>query len=423
MGLQSAPSGLLLRYSRSHRLAVGSRERQRSGYIDSEGEDEEDIREPPPANYTCHRCGQVGGQPESHWIYECPTNEDPDHMKKVRTAKGVPRDFLKKFDSVEEAQEHSAGGVTFTLPGHSGHYIIAHEASYTDRKLRVGDTVQEKVVTAFTEGAKRVESSLKCPLCNQTFRNAILAPCCGATFCSDCVIDRLSHSSTESRCPGCRKEVYAHQLIPNEQIRNQVEQVARASRADAVAKEKEKEKQALPKAFEVPDSLKHRVNHRQKHSGDDSAPLALTNDAFDQTALASWSPLGFGPMLSFQQFSEWQRLARGSLPSQAKEPFEDWQNRMREAHLPAMPVAETPALPSHLPDPANTDVLLSKEGFEEMQRLMRESKSRAQGPAALVEQKANHRREHKEKKEKKEKRLRSEVGDDARQHKRTRAEK
>jgi len=398
----ASSSNALLRYSRSYRLAVGSRQRQRDGYdigsdLDDDDALQEEAREPPPVNYTCHRCGQVGGKPESHWIWECPTNEDPDHMKKVRTAKGIPRDFLRKVATVEEGQEQSAGGVTFTLPGHSGHYIVSHEATYEDKKLRVGDTVQEKVITAFTDGAKKVEESLKCPLCHQLFRQAILAPCCGATFCSDCVVDRLAHSSVEnSSCPGCGKEVYAHQLIANEDIRKQVEQISRASKAMALASQKDKEK---PKAFELDAALKDRVNRPRKHaasavddqsaapdkqdassSGDTNKPQGKHSSApggFQGTSTPLWQPLGFGPALSAEQFAAWQQAIRAGIHPQAKSQFEEWQQRMRSA---------APAAP---PPP-------SKESFQEWQKMLREGK-KATGDSPPT-------RDRKRKRDKKEKR-------------------
>jgi len=390
----SAPAGAMVRYSRSYRLAVGNRARQREGY--DVGSDEEDLLEapePPPPNYTCHRCGQVGGKPESHWIWECPTNEDPDHMKKVRTAKGIPRDFLRKVASVEEGQELSAGGVTFTLPGHSGHYIVAHEASYEDKKLRVGDTVQEKVVTAFTDGAKRVEESLRCPLCHQMFRQATLSPCCGATFCSDCVIDRLAKSDSveNSRCPGCGKEVLAHQLIANEDIRKQVEQITRASKAMAIATQKEKER---PKAFEVDAALKDRINRPHKHAADEAQGageklLALADGpaAADVSPLvANWHPLGFAPVLTVEQFSTWQQLVRAGVTQAARDRFEDWQRQMRGGQ----PAPAPPAPPS-------------KETFEEWQKQLREGKRAPPGPGnEEASPGREHKRSKKEKKEKKE---------------------
>jgi len=375
----SSSSGAMLRYSRSYRLAIGSNARQQAGYdaLDADDLAIEDIKEPPPANYTCHRCGMMGGREESHWIWDCPTNDDPDYVKKVRTAKGIPREFLRKVATVEEGQEQSAGGVTFTLPGHTGHYIYSHESTYEDKKRRVGDTVQEKVVTAFTAGATRVEESLKCPLCHQIFRQAILAPCCGATFCSDCVVDRIAHSSVDdSRCPGCGREVYAHQLVANEDIRKQVEQVSRATKANALATQKAAEP---PKMFELDASLKDRVNRPRKHAmgapDEDAdrpaggAPLAIADAAQEGVSgavAALWLPLGFGPMLTAEHFAEWQRAARGpasgggALPPGAKERFEDWQRRMREVVAPPLPPP-------------------SRESFEEWQRSLREGGGRWPG--------------------------------------------
>mmetsp|Transcript_114902 Transcript_114902/g.199096 ORF Transcript_114902/g.199096 Transcript_114902/m.199096 type:complete len:407 (-) Transcript_114902:25-1245(-) len=379
----------------------------------------------------------TGGKPESHWIWECPTNDDPDHMKKVRTARGVPREFLRKVESVEAAADVSAGGVVFTLPGHSGHYVYAHEATYEDRKLRVGDTVREKVVSAFTDGAKKVEDSLKCPLCNQIFRQAILAPCCGATFCSDCVVDRLASASVDnSRCPGCRKEVYAHQLIANEDIRKQVEEITRASKATAVAKEKEKQEKERPKVFELTAALKDRVNRPKKFAAaaiEDAPVSALRGDTAgvsetkssvalapvsaatkasaeplqtqrEAAAAPLWQPLGFGPMLSAEQFVEWQRaVSAGPRSARTRELFEDWQRQTREA------------MPAPLPAPP------SKESFEEWKRTLQgpppgaaqPRPAEVAGTTLVAPASLERRKSKKEKKEKKERRSRPETAEDA----------
>eukprot|EP00439_Symbiodinium_sp_Y106_P085120 s1633_g27.t1 len=354
LGLASsgAPSH---RFNRSYNAAASS-DRKQFGY-DGSDEEEEEPAEPPPEGYVCHRCGLTG----SHWVWECPTNDDPEHVKKVRPAKGIPRKWLRKV-TLEEAEEKSAGGVTLVVPGYSGHYIYDHEASAEEKKRIVGDTVQEKVTIAFTQGARRVEESLKCPLCNQMFRQAVLAPC------SDCAIDRLAHSTTESsNCPGCGKEVLVHQLIPNEDIRRQV---TKASKATALAAQKEPQKPQS--GFSMTAALKElattscswsfgvrstcglyptqdRVNRPRKHAEEIAAgdqPLALTDgSAASQPAPPqpppNWQPLAFGPLLTPEQFSRWQQTLRTGDWTNAKAQFEDWQRRVKAA---ASPFGRTPPL-------------------------------------------------------------------------------
>eukprot|EP00913_Durusdinium_trenchii_P001741 g1612.t1 len=130
-----------------------------------------------------------------------------------------------------------------------------------------------------------MEDLLKCPLCHQLFRQAVLAPCCGSTYCSDCAIDRLAHS-IESSCPGCGKEVLVHQLIANEDIRKQVDQVTRASKAAALAAQKESSSPDMqepqqPQSLSFTAALKDRVNRPRKHAeervSDSAPPLALTD--------------------------------------------------------------------------------------------------------------------------------------------------
>jgi len=47
----------------------------------------------------------------------------------------------------------------------------------------------------------------KCALCQLEFRQAIVADCCVALFCSDCVLSRLAGQGSEDGCPGCGAEI------------------------------------------------------------------------------------------------------------------------------------------------------------------------------------------------------------------------
>lgn len=51
--------------------------------------------------------------------------------------------------------------------------------------------VESKAYQRFGVGS--VAEHLRCPLCSQLFRDAVLTPCCGETFCRLCVASRLYH--------------------------------------------------------------------------------------------------------------------------------------------------------------------------------------------------------------------------------------
>lgn len=353
LGMQATATNQLAKYTRSYRLAVAAKQRSKEGYEaigEKPNEELEDIGEPPPPNYTCHRCGMTGGKEESHWIWECPTNDDPNHMKKVRTAKGVPRQFLRKV-SLEEGQKLSAGGVTFQLPGYSGHYIFDHEASYEEKKLRLGETVQEKVLAAFTPGAKKVEEALTCPLCHRLFREAILVPCCGATYCNDCIMDHLAYTNGQiNGCPECKTQVFAHMLVNNEDIRTLVDKVTRSTAATALALENEKKRK---KEQEESQAMRDRSKRARTEA---SAPQFHPD----------WQPFGFGPLLSRAEFELWRRRVRAGISQKAKAQLEGWQRRQLLAAAKAPPppgpppreAAEEAAPPARPTSPADGAAVL-----------------------------------------------------------------
>ncbi|OLP74052.1 hypothetical protein AK812_SmicGene46521, partial [Symbiodinium microadriaticum] len=141
--------------------------------------------------------------------------------------------------------------------------------------------------------------------------------------------------------------VLVHQLIPNEDIRRQVEQVTKASKASVLAAQKEPQKPQS--GFSLTAALKDRVNRPRKHAEEIAAggdqPLALTDGSASQPAPAqpppNWQPLAFGPLLTPEQFARWQQTLRTGDWTNAKAQFEDWQRRVKAA---ASPFGRTPPL-------------------------------------------------------------------------------
>lgn len=140
-----------------------------------------------PLNYRCHRCNKSG-----HWIKNCPLNalgKDPhyshhhnkfkgDGQKKMT---GIPRSFINQQ---QQAQE---------LP-----------------QVQMGEEKQ------------KIPEELICSICEDLFTDAVMTPCCGVSFCDECVRTALLESE-DNECPDCKeKGTSPGSLIPNRFLRNNV---------------------------------------------------------------------------------------------------------------------------------------------------------------------------------------------------------
>ena len=72
-----------------------------------------------------------------------------------------------------------------------------------------------------TEGAPRevkLPQELVCALCKELMKDAVIIPCCGESYCYDCIQDHLCEN--EFTCPACKKEnVSPDNLAPNKALR------------------------------------------------------------------------------------------------------------------------------------------------------------------------------------------------------------
>jgi E3 ubiquitin-protein ligase RBBP6 len=155
----------------------------------------------PPPGYICYRCNQPG-----HWIDQCPTNGDPNYdFHKVKKATGIPRSFLERVQggNAKGALIHPEGGYAVMRPNEE---VLLKEI---EKMKFEGD------------GTYSIPESLKCSLCNGLLNDAVLIPCCGYSFCDDCI---RPHDPTESlTCPHCKKNINPSRLVPNITVRKAVE--------------------------------------------------------------------------------------------------------------------------------------------------------------------------------------------------------
>ncbi|CAG8560673.1 13376_t:CDS:10 [Dentiscutata erythropus] len=166
-----------------------------------------------PPNYVCYRCGQKG-----HWIQACPTNGDRsfDHMK-VRKTTGIPRSFLQKVEQVPPGK-----GVLVTQ---DGNLVIAqaNEAAWQKFHARQKSYVTSNEVL---EDTLPIPAELQCMLCSRLLKEAVITPCCRASFCDECIRHALINPEQDDqqfKCPNCQSHLVPDELVPNKAARETVD--------------------------------------------------------------------------------------------------------------------------------------------------------------------------------------------------------
>ncbi|RUS13252.1 hypothetical protein BC937DRAFT_95623, partial [Endogone sp. FLAS-F59071] len=161
----------------------------------------------------------------SHYINNCPTNGDKEFDKhpRIKRTTGIPRSFLKVVEEPKGAV--TSGGVMVTP---RGDLVVAQADSSTWDKLMA------KSATTLNFGASSasdlwdlynsvpVRPDLECPICKGLFREAVVIPCCGTTYCDECIRKWLLEK--DFTCESCgTPERDLDGLVPNMDVRESVE--------------------------------------------------------------------------------------------------------------------------------------------------------------------------------------------------------
>ncbi|EAT46076.1 AAEL002729-PA [Aedes aegypti] len=127
-----------------------------------------------PINYKCFRCNKPG-----HWIKNCPLGP----LGKRNT--GIPRSFIER-----------------------------------DKDPENNPIIQPSQVPP--EEKQVIPEDLICSICKDLFTDAVMIPCCGSSFCDECVRTALLESE-DNECPDCKEKGSSPgSLIPNRFLRNSV---------------------------------------------------------------------------------------------------------------------------------------------------------------------------------------------------------
>lgn len=174
---------------------------------------------PLPPGYVCHRCGEKG-----HWIQACPTNTDPnfDGKHKFKRTTGIPRSMLEvveKPDGVGEDGKIDPSkidkGLMYTA---NGEWVRAKVDQATWQKFQdQTNATNEKKKEAAQGDEELRERGLECPIDKRPFADPVRTPCCGKTYCRDCIENAVLDA--DLTCPNCGQQVLLDQLeIDNEAV-------------------------------------------------------------------------------------------------------------------------------------------------------------------------------------------------------------
>ncbi|CAH2106406.1 unnamed protein product [Euphydryas editha] len=130
----------------------------------------------------------------------------------IRRSTGIPRSFMVPVDGPKAPGAMMTPSGTFAVPA------VDHEAYLASENAGGADTPTNAPVAP----EPTIPDELLCSLCRDLLTDAVMIPCCGNSFCDECIRGALLESE-DHECPDCReKEIAPTTLIPNRFLRNSV---------------------------------------------------------------------------------------------------------------------------------------------------------------------------------------------------------
>ncbi|EMS48185.1 Protein MPE1 [Triticum urartu] len=159
-----------------------------------------DNRSPPPG-YICHRCKVPG-----HFIQHCPTNGDTRYdVRRMKPPTGIPKSMLM-----------ATPDGSYALPSGAGAVLKPNEAAF-EREIEGLPT---------TRSLSDLPPELRCPLCKEVMKDAVLtSKCCFKSFCDKCIRDYIIN---KSMCVCGATSILADDLLPNKTLRETISRILEA---------------------------------------------------------------------------------------------------------------------------------------------------------------------------------------------------
>ncbi|XP_036032445.1 E3 ubiquitin-protein ligase RBBP6-like [Onychomys torridus] len=152
---------------------------------------------PPPPSYTCFRCGVPG-----HHVKSCPTNGDKNLQtgRRIRRSTGIPTSFLT------EVEDPNAKGALLTNTGKYEIPTVDAEAYAVGKKEKAPLLPREPSSSSSSSSQedRPLPGELLCLICKDLMVDAAIIPCCGNSYCDECIRTALLESD-EHTCPTCHQ--------------------------------------------------------------------------------------------------------------------------------------------------------------------------------------------------------------------------
>jgi len=131
--------------------------------------------------------------------------------------------MLQKVDKseIENLDEDIRQNVMITS---EGEYVLAQADKKTWQKFQDQKNATDKAQKNVQTGDKELqELGLECPIDKRLFVDPMKTPCCGKTYCHECIENALLDNDLQ--CPNCQTEnVSLERLEPDEDVKNKIKE-------------------------------------------------------------------------------------------------------------------------------------------------------------------------------------------------------
>lgn len=144
---------------------------------------------------------------------------------RIKKTTGIPRSMLQKVDQAEidNLDDQQRQNVMVTS---EGEYVLAQADKKTWEKFQNQKNASDQAQKQVQTGDKALqELGLECPIDKRMFVDPMKTPCCGKTYCHECIESALLDNDLE--CPNCHTaNVSLEGLVADEDAKSKIQEYA-----------------------------------------------------------------------------------------------------------------------------------------------------------------------------------------------------